>query len=65
MADLRRDCRTAIRRGHVFDEEARDIHADFNLWFSQLPPIVRRDIYKWILAQKAVAASAPLKMAKV
>jgi len=57
MVDLRRDCRAAIRYGYVSDEEARDMHTDFNLWFSQLPPNVRRDIYKRILAQKFTVAS--------
>lgn len=57
MVDLQRDCKRAIRRGYVLDEEASDIHADFNLWFSQLPPNVRRAIYRRILAQKFAVAS--------
>jgi len=53
-----------IARGHVTKEEAKERHKDFNLWFSQLPANVRRDIYKRIVNQKTETVSALAKPTK-
>lgn len=64
MAHSRRACQGIIARGEVTKREAKERRSEFNLWFSQLPADVRRDIYKRFLNQKAVAVSVPAKPAK-
>jgi len=64
MAHSRRACQGIIARGEVTNLEAKERHSEFNLWFSQLPADVRRDIYKRPLNQKAAAVSALVKPAR-